>query len=230
MEKQSFRILLLVDEPDILEMLSYSLRREGYQIAISNNREEVARIALQFTPHLIILDAMRSDSEGIETLKKIRAHEPLQRTIVCFLTTYEENYHRIVNLGSGADDYITVPIRTRVLMSRIAALLGGLPLDKPKVDTIHNAIPAGGLIIDPDTCTVTQNDTQFHLPKIEFKLLHLLAGNPGKVFSREKILKEIWGSKIRGSYQTINVHISKLREKIGSSRIKTVKGIGYKFE
>jgi two-component system alkaline phosphatase synthesis response regulator PhoP len=230
MENESFRILLVDDEPDILEILSYNLRREGYQIATANNGKEAVKTALQFLPHLVILDVMMPDLDGIETLKEIRTHESLQHTLVCFLTARGEDYSQIAGFEAGADDYISKPLRPRVLMSRVAALLRRFPQDKPKEQVIQDVIRVSNLVIDRDAYVVTQNDVQFHLPKKEFELLYLLAGKPGKVFSREKILKKVWGDEVVVGDRTIDVHIRKLREKIGDSCIKTVKGVGYKFE
>lgn len=230
MENESFKILLVDDEPDILEILTYNLRREGYQTATANNGKEAVKTALSFLPHLVILDVMMPDLDGIETLKEIRTHESLQHTLVCFLTARGEDYSQIAGFEAGADDYISKPLRPRVLMSRVAALLRRLPQAKPKEQVIQDVIRVSNLVIDRDAYVVTQNDVQFHLPKKEFELLYLLAGKPGKVFSREKILKKVWGDEVVVGDRTIDVHIRKLREKIGDSCIKTVKGVGYKFE
>lgn len=230
MENESYKILLVDDEQDILEILSYNLRREGYQIATASNGKDAVKKALDFLPHLVILDVMMPDLDGIETLKEVRANESLQHTLVCFLTARGEDYSQIAGFEAGADDYISKPLRPRVLMSRVAALLRRLPQDKPREQVIQDVIRVSNLVIDRDAYVVTQNDVQFHLPKKEFELLYLLASKPGKVFSREKILKKVWGDEVVVGDRTIDVHIRKLREKIGDSCIKTIKGVGYKFE
>ncbi len=230
MENEHFRILLVDDEPDILEILSYNFRREGYQIALAGNGREAVKTALQFQPHLVILDVMMPDLDGIETLKEFRQHEALKQTLVCFLTARGEDYSQIAGFEAGADDYISKPLKPRVLMSRVAALLRRLPQPNTKEQTAHDVIKVGNLLIDREAYVVMQGDVPFHLPKKEFELLYLLAGKPGKVFSREKILKKVWGDDVVVGDRTIDVHIRKLREKIGETCIKTVKGVGYKFE
>lgn len=221
------KILLVDDEADILEFLSYNLKKEGYIVFTANNGKEAVEIAKKEIPHLIILDVMMPDMDGIETCREIRELPGLKDVMIAFLTARNEDYSQIAGFEVGADDYINKPIKPRVLISRIKALLrrsGTLtPIPTNKSDM-------GGIKIDRERYLVMKGDLEFNLPKKEFELLDLLASKPGKVFTREVILDKVWGGDVVVGDRTIDVHIRKLREKLGEDFIKTVKGIGYKFE
>jgi len=231
MENGPMRILLVDDEPDILEFVGFNLSREGYEVErASNGRDAIAK-ASAFLPHLILLDVMMPDMDGIETCQEIRKDPKLKDVLICFLTARGEDYSQIAGFRSGADDYITKPVRPRVLVSRVGALLRRV--GNPIRDT-DGAIPGqlvlGDLVIDRESYSVSLKGQTFHLPKKEFELLALLASKPGKVFSREKILKKVWGDEVIVGDRTIDVHIRKVREKVGDAYIRTVKGVGYTFE
>ena len=222
------KILLVDDEPDILEFLSYNLKKEGYNVFTANNGREAVVVAKKENPHLIILDVMMPDMDGIETCSEIREIQGLKDVMIAFLTARNEDYSQIAGFDVGADDYINKPIKPRVLISRIKALLrrqsnGGGSSSTDKVDM-------GGIKIDRERYLVIQDGKEINLPKKEFELLALLASKPGKVFTREVILDKVWGGDVVVGDRTIDVHIRKLREKLGEDFIKTVKGIGYKFE
>lgn len=230
MENGQHRVLLVDDEPDILEIISYNLTREGYLTEIASNGKEALQKAVRFLPDLIILDVMMPEMDGIETLREIRNHDALNKTMVAFLTARGEDYSQIAGFEAGADDYITKPIRPRVLISKVASLLRRVNKARNNAGQVPQLIEIKGLKIDREAYQVILNNQTFHLPKKEFELLFLLAGKPGKVFSREKILKKVWGDEVVVGDRTIDVHVRKLREKLGDSCIKTVKGVGYKFE
>ncbi len=229
MENSGYKILLVDDEPDILEFLGYNIRREGYMVFTAINGKDAVSIAKREKPHLIILDVMMPDMDGIETCREIRALDGLKNVMIAFLTARNEDYSQIAGFEVGADDYINKPIKPRVLISRISALLRrythtdaeGGGSDKMNV---------GGLKIDREKYIVVKENLEINLPKKEFELLALLASKPGKVFTREIILDSVWGDDVVVGDRTIDVHIRKLREKLGENYIKTVKGIGYKFE
>jgi len=222
------RILLVDDEPDILDFIGFNLRREGYEVeTCSNGRLAVAK-ALDFLPHLVLLDVMMPDMDGIETCRMIRSHEPLGHTLIAFLTARGEDYSQIAGFDAGADDYITKPIKPRVLTSRVAALLRRV--QNPEDTISSDRLVIGNLIINREAYTVEKNQEIQQLPKKEFELLFLLASKPGKVFGRDKILKLVWGEDVVVGDRTIDVHIRKLREKLGDEYIRTVKGVGYKFD
>ena len=221
------KILLVDDEPDILEFLSYNLRKEGYQVLTASNGSTALEVAQKEIPELILLDVMMPGMDGIETCSKLRETKGLENVIISFLTARSEDYSQIAGFESGADDYISKPIRPKVLISRIKALLRR----KPAADTgTHPVVTVGGLKIDRSRYIVSSNQHEFHLPKKEFELLSLLASRPGHVFTRESILQKIWGDDVVVGDRTIDVHIRKLREKLGDEYFKTIKGIGYKFE
>lgn len=221
----NFKVLIVDDEPDILEFISYNLKREGYEVYVSNNGKEAIQTAKKVKPQLIILDVMMPDMDGIETCRMIREDEALKTTLIAFLTARNEDYSQIAGFEAGADDYINKPIKPRVLISRIQALLR-----RHSGDTTQNEIKVAGLSINREKYIVTQNGVEHNLPRKEFELLSLLASKPGKVFTRDDILKQVWGGQVVVGDRTIDVHIRKLREKFGESCIKTVKGVGYKFE
>ena len=226
MNNSEYKILLVDDEPDILEFLSYNLKKEGYTVLNAGNGREAVVIAKKEKPHLIILDVMMPDMDGIETCREIREQPGLKDTVIAFLTARSEDYSQIAGFDVGADDYINKPIKPRVLVSRIKALLrrGGVSGEsEEKVDL-------GGIKIDRERYVIVKDGIDVSLPKKEFELIALLASKPGKVFTREVILDTVWGGEVVVGDRTIDVHIRKLREKLGEDLIKTVKGIGYKFE
>jgi two-component system alkaline phosphatase synthesis response regulator PhoP len=227
MDSNTFKILLVDDEPDILEFLGYNIKREGYVVFTANNGKEAIAIAKSEKPHLIILDVMMPDMDGIETCREIRAIDGLKNVMVAFLTARNEDYSQIAGFEVGADDYINKPIKPRVLLSRISALLRRYTNSE---EGFNDKLNVGGLKIDREKYIVVKDEREINLPKKEFELLALLASKPGKVFTREVILDTIWGDDVVVGDRTIDVHIRKLREKLGDTYIKTVKGIGYKFE
>lgn len=223
-----YKILLVDDEPDILEFLSYNLKKEGYNVFTANNGKEAVAVAKKENPHLIILDVMMPDMDGIETCREIRDIPGLKDVMIAFLTARSEDYSQIAGFDVGADDYINKPIKPRVLISRIKALLrrGGHSDSGKSTDKVD----MGGIKIDRERYLIIKDGVEITLPKKEFELLALLASKPGKVFTRDVILDKVWGGDVVVGDRTIDVHIRKLREKLGEDFIKTVKGIGYKFE
>ncbi len=222
-----YKVLLVDDEEDILEFLSYNLKKDGYDVYTAINGKEAIEIAKIVNPNLIILDVMMPGMDGIETCKEIRELPEMKNVLVAFLTARNEDYSQIAGFDVGADDYINKPIKPRVLSSRIKALLrrGGI------VENVNTEkVDLGGIRIDREKYVIFKDDKQISLPKKEFELLDLLASKPGKVFTREVILDKVWGGDVVVGDRTIDVHIRKLREKLGEDFIKTVKGIGYKFE
>ncbi|MEX0810697.1 MAG: response regulator transcription factor [Chitinophagales bacterium] len=221
----SIKILLVDDEPDILEFMQYNLEKEGYNIYTAENGRDAIKIAEDINPQLIILDIMMPVMDGIETCRELRAIPKLKNTIISFLTARNEDYSQIAGFDVGADDYITKPIKPRVLISRIKALLRRF-----SDDSLTTKITVGELTIDREKYIVYHKDEVLNLPKKEFELLSLLISKPGKVFSRKEILSKIWGNEIIVGDRTIDVHIRKLREKLSDDYFKTIKGIGYKFD
>ncbi len=228
MNNNDYKILLVDDEPDILEFLSYNLKKEGYNVFTANNGREAVIVAKKENPHLIILDVMMPDMDGIETCREIREIQGLKDVMIAFLTARNEDYSQIAGFDVGADDYINKPIKPRVLISRIKALLRRQSNNSDSTST--DKVDMGGIKIDRERYLIIQDGKEINLPKKEFELLALLASKPGKVFTREVILDKVWGGDVVVGDRTIDVHIRKLREKLGEDFIKTVKGIGYKFE
>tara|TARA_B100000161_G_C33511731_1_gene396706 strand:- start:405 stop:1085 length:681 start_codon:yes stop_codon:yes gene_type:complete len=222
----NIKILVVDDEEDILEFLSYNLRAEGYDVIVADNGILAIELAKQQQPSLIILDVQMPDMDGITTCEKIREIPSLKETVVTFLTARSEDYSQIAGFEAGADDYITKPIRPKVLVSRVKALLKRRGITK---DT-NAIIELGDIFIDKEKHLTTYKGQQVIFAKKEFKLLKLLISKPGKVFTREEILEKVWGTDIIVGDRTIDVHIRKLREKLADHYIKTVKGVGYKFE
>ena len=222
---KSHSILLIDDEQDILEFLSYNLRKEGYKVYTASNGEEGVKIVQKISPSLILLDVMMPVLDGIETCQMIRKDLNITQPIIAFLTSRAEDYSQIAGFEAGADDYITKPVRPRLLVSKVESLLRRL--DKPIAEDITT--PSTKIKIDRDRFLVEVNDIVLILPKKEFELLELLAGRPGKVFNREQILSIVWGNETIVGERTIDVHIRKLREKLGDSYIRTIKGVGYTF-
>lgn len=220
---KNIQILLVDDEPDILEILEYNLSRAGFKVSRSESGKDALKKAEQIIPDLIILDLMMPGIDGIETCKRLRQNPDLQNTIIVFLTARSEDFMEMSGYGAGADDYITKPIRPKVFVSKVKALLRRLENnDKDKISI-------GNLVIDRNKYLVLIEDKELHLPPKEFELLALLASSPKKAFDRETILSTVWGDEVVVGDRTIDVHIRKLREKIGSEKIKTLTGIGYKF-
>jgi two-component system, OmpR family, alkaline phosphatase synthesis response regulator PhoP len=226
MEAESYKILLVDDEPDILEFLGYNLRREGYEVLTAGNGREAIGLARKEHPHLIVLDVMMPGMDGIETCRQIREDRQLQDVLIAFLTARGEDYTQIAGFEVGADDYITKPIKPRVFISRIKALMRRLQArESEKATQVF-----GDVRIDKEKHAVYKGDVEIVLPRKEFRLFSLLSSKPGKVFTREFILDHVWGDEVVVGDRTIDVHIRKLREKIGDGYFKTVKGVGYKFE
>lgn len=225
MKKKSIKILLVDDEPDILEIIGYNLANEGYQIFTASNGVKAISQAVKHKPHLIILDVMMPEMDGIEACEKLRGIPELSETIITFLTARGEDYSQVAGFEAGADDYITKPIKPKVLVSKVKALLRRF---KEK-DLMDINIKLGNLVINREEYKVLKGKEEIILPRKEFELLALLASKPGKVFKREDILDRVWGNLVVVGERTIDVHIRKLREKIGDDRFKTVKGVGYKF-
>jgi len=225
MAEQS-KILIVDDEEDILQFLEYNLKKENFEVYTASSGRVAIGIAERVKPDLIILDVMMPDLDGIETCKELRAIASLKNTLVAFLTARNEDYSQIAGFDAGADDYISKPIKPRVLISRINALLRrNNPMSSTQVFETGT-----GLKIDRDRYVIENLGKEITLPKKEFELLALLASKPGHVFTRETILSTVWGDLVVVGDRTIDVHIRKLREKIGDEAIKTVKGVGYKFE
>ena len=225
MEKSDIKILLVDDEPDILEIVGYNLTSEGYQVLTAENGAEGVKKAKKENPHLIILDVMMPEMDGIEACELIRKSSGLEDVIITFLTARGEDYSQVAGFDAGADDYITKPIKPKVLVSKVKALLRRLR-DK---DSEDNVVKIGDLVIDRDEYKIILRGKEIILPRKEFELLSLLSSKPGKVFKREDILDKVWGNDVVVGGRTIDVHIRKLREKIEDKRIKTIKGVGYKF-
>ena len=227
-ENKNIKILLVDDDTDILEIISYNLISEGYSVFTSSNGQEAIKKATKEKPHLIILDDMMPEMDGIEACEKIRKIPELENTLITFLTARGEDYSKVAGFDAGADDYITKPIKPKVLVSKIKSLLRRL---KTQSDSISDAtIVLDGLTIDREAYKINYNGLDMVLPRKQFELLHLLTSKPGKVFKREVILEKIWGKEVVVGGRTIDVHIRKLREKLGDSKFKTIKGVGYKFQ
>jgi len=225
MKKRDIKILLVDDEPDILEIVGYNLSLEGYQIITAENGIEAVKKAKKERPHLIILDVMMPEMDGIEACEQIRKNSDLSNTLITFLTARGEDYSQLAGFDAGADDYITKPIKPKVLTSKVNALLRRLNEE----ETTNDVLKIGGLIINREEYKISLKGKEIILPRKEFELLSLLATKPGKVFKREEILDKVWGNEVIVGGRTIDVHIRKLREKIGDNSFKTVKGVGYKF-
>ncbi len=225
MKKKDIKILLVDDEPDILEIVGYNLSSEGYQIITAENGIEAISQAKKHKPHLIILDVMMPEMDGIEACEKIRNIPELSETVIVFLTARGEDYSQMAGFDAGADDYITKPIKPKVLVSKVKSLLRRF---KEPVEE-ENYVKLGNLVINREEYKIINGKQEIILPRKEFELLSLLASKPGKVFKREDILDRVWGNEVVVGGRTIDVHIRKLREKIGDEKFKTVKGVGYKF-
>ncbi|RKR15122.1 two-component system alkaline phosphatase synthesis response regulator PhoP [Maribacter vaceletii] len=226
MKKKDIKILLVDDEPDILEIVGYNLSTEGYQVLTAKNGVEAVTIAKKKTPHLIILDVMMPEMDGIEACEIIRNTKGLENTIITFLTARGEDYSQVAGFDAGADDYITKPIKPKVLVSKVKALLRRLKEENAASEDI---VKVGNIVINREEYKIINDGKEIILPRKEFELLALLTSKPSKVFKREVILDKVWGNEVVVGGRTIDVHIRKLREKIGDDHFKTVKGVGYKF-
>lgn len=227
MENKKYKILLVDDEQDILEFLSYSLKKEGYKVICAENGHEAIAIAKKEKPDLIVLDVMMPEMDGIETCAQIRGDINLKDCIIVFLSARSEDYSQISGFDAGADDYVTKPIKPKVFVKRINALLRRV---NKEVMNDKMTLNIGELLIDKEKYTVVYKSKKYTLPKKEFELLALLASKPNKVFTRQEIFSKIWGDDVIVGDRTIDVHIRKIREKMDFDKIKTVKGVGYKFE
>lgn len=222
------QILIVDDEPDILEFLGYNLTKEGYDVKTANNGKEAMEFLQSYSPQLLILDIMMPEMDGVELCKKIRDDKLAPNATIAFLTARNEDFTQIAALDAGGDDFITKPIKPRVFLSRVKALLRRT---KGKIaEESTSLMDFGDLVIDPEKFTVEKKGKKVDLAKKEFQLLQLLASKPGKVFKRAEILQKVWGADVIVGDRTIDVHVRKVREKIGEEYIKTVKGIGYKFD
>jgi two-component system alkaline phosphatase synthesis response regulator PhoP len=227
MDTQQYKILLVDDEEDILEFLSYNFKKEGYQVYTSDNGKNAIEKAKNIHPDLIVLDVMMPEMDGIECCMEMRKIPNLQNTLIIFLTARAEDYSHIAGFEAGADDYIAKPIKPRLLISKVKALLRRLNVQQTEEKEKKQNL--GDLVIDRERYLVYLKDKEISLPKKEFELLSLLISKPNKVFSREEIFAKIWGNDVIVGDRTIDVHIRKIREKLNINNIQTVKGVGYKY-
>lgn len=219
------RILIIDDEPDIVEILSYNLEKEGYEVYTASNGNEGIEQAKLVIPDLILLDVMMPEKDGIETCQELREIKELKKTLIVFFSARGEEFSQLAGFQAGANDYIVKLIKPKILISKVNALLQLAT----QVQVQNNLVEIGSLVIDKDNFKVSQNGQSFLLPKKEFDLLFLLASNTNKVFQREEILEKVWGNDVVVGERTIDVHIRRLREKLGINSIQTLKGIGYKL-
>ena len=226
MKKSDITILCVDDEPDILEILKYNLSNEGYNVLTANDGLSAISKAKEIIPNLIIMDIMMPNMDGIEACEKLRADQKFNDTIIMFLTARGEDYSHVAAYEAGADDYVTKPVKPKVLVSKVKGLLRRL---KKVIDNDIKEIEFENIKIDREKYKVYISDKILNLPRKEFELLYLLASKPDKVFKRDKIMEMVWGGEVIVGDRTIDVHIRKLREKIGDKYFKTVKGVGYKF-
>jgi len=226
MKKSDIKILCVDDEPDILEILKYNLSNEGYNISTAADGKSAIEMAYNISPNLIIMDVMMPNMDGIEACEKLRSDDKFNDTIIMFLTARGEDYSHVAAYDAGADDYVTKPVKPKVLVSKVKGLLRRL---KKVIAKDVNEIVFDDIKIDREKYKVYISDKVLNLPRKEFELLYLLASKPDKVYKREKIMETVWGSEVVVGDRTIDVHIRKLREKVGDKYFKTVKGVGYKF-
>ena len=225
MKKKGIKILLVDDDPDVIEIIRFNLDQEGYLISTASDGKKAIEEADKEVPHLIIMDVMMPNMDGIEACGLLRKDPRFKETIIMFLTARGEDYSHVAAFDAGADDYVTKPVKPKILVSKVKALLRRLREE----DKNQEKLQLGRLIIDREEYQVTFDGKVFSLPRKEFELLFLLASKPEKVIRREKIMEIVWGSEVVVGDRTIDVHIRKLREKIGDKYFKTVKGVGYKF-
>lgn len=224
------KILLVDDETDILDFMSYALKKEGYNVLTASCGDEAIKIAKRENPQLIILDIMMPGMDGIETCRELREIKSLNDVLIAFLSARNEDFTQIAGFNVGADDYMVKPIRPNVLISRISALLRRTNTTKGSIETKNNgSVSVPGLHIDREKYLVTRNETPIYLRRREFELLSLLASMPGKVFMRDEILAKVWGKGVMVNSRTVDVHMNKLREKLGDEYFGTIKGVGYKY-
>ena len=226
MKKREIKILLVDDEPDILEIVGYNLQQEGFQIVTATNGREAVAMAKKEHPQLIIMDVMMPEMDGMEACEAIRKIPELNDIIITFLTARSEDYSQVAGFDVGADDYISKPIKPKLLVSKVKSLLRRLKEEEANSDTLN----VGGIEINREEYKIIKDNSAIVLPRKEFELFYLLASKPGKVFKRDEILDKVWGSEVVVGGRTIDVHIRKLREKIGENLFVTIKGVGYKFE
>lgn len=226
MKKKDIKILLVDDEQDILEIVGYNLTQEGYQVVTAVNGKEAVAKARKELPQLIIIDVMMPEMDGMEAVENIRKIPELSNVIITFLTARSEDYSQVAGFEAGADDYIAKPIKPKLLVTKVKALLRRLKEDDNKEDVLK----VGNIEINREEYKIVIEDREIVLPRKEFELFYLLASKPGKVFKREEILDKVWGNEVVVGGRTIDVHIRKLREKIGDEIFKTIKGVGYKLE
>ncbi|WP_177762720.1 response regulator transcription factor [Flavobacterium sp. I3-2] len=226
MKNKDIKILLVDDDIDILEIVGFNLEAEGYEIVKAHNGKEAVQVAKKEIPNLIILDVMMPEMDGIEACEQLRKIPELKSTIITFLTARGEDYSQVAGFDSGADDYITKPIKPKLLVSKVKALLRRVKEEQP----LNDVLKVGDIEINREEYKIVNNGTEIILPRKEFELFYLLASKPGKVFKREEILDKVWGNEVIVGGRTIDVHIRKLREKIGDDLFKTIKGVGYKLE
>jgi two-component system alkaline phosphatase synthesis response regulator PhoP len=222
-KKNKIKILIVDDEPDIIEILQFNLENEGYKVISAVNGKEGLKLADQYIPHLIILDLMMPVMDGIEACERLRMDKKFNNSVIMFLSARGEDYSQVAAFEAGADDYITKPIKPRVLNSKVKALLRRFKNEFSQILSFKN------IVIDSEQYTVLLDNKTHDLPRKEFELLFLLASKPGKVFKRERIMESVWGTDVIVGDRTIDVHIRKLREKIGKNLFKTIKGVGYQF-
>lgn len=227
MKKRDIKILLVDDEPDILEIVGYNLEQAGYQVFKAENGKDAVKQAQKVKPHLIIMDVMMPEMDGMEACEKIREIPELKDTIITFLTARSEDYSQVAGFDVGADDYIAKPIKPKLLVSKVKGLLRRL---KDEETESSETLSIGNLLINREEYKIIKDGVTIVLPRKEFELLYLLASKPGKVFTRTEILDKVWGNEVIVGGRTIDVHIRKLREKIDEDVFKTIKGVGYKIE
>ncbi len=226
MKKKDIKILLVDDDADILEIVGFNLEAEGYRILKAHNGKEALKVAKKELPNLIILDVMMPEMDGIETCENLRKMPEMEKTVITFLTARGEDYSQVAGFDVGADDYITKPIKPKLLVSKVKALLRRI---KDDIET-EDILRVGEIEINREEYKIVKDGEEIILPRKEFELFYLLASKPGKVFKREEILDKVWGNEVIVGGRTIDVHIRKLREKIGDDWFKTIKGVGYKLE
>jgi two-component system alkaline phosphatase synthesis response regulator PhoP len=230
-DKKQYKILVVDDEKDIQEFIEYNLKKEGYEVFLANNGVEAIEAAKRIKPDLILMDVMMPQMDGIQACQQIKSNPSLNKIFIVFLTARAEEYSELAGFDAGADDYIAKPIKPKLLLTRLSAILRRKENNNNDSGEVENVkLTVKGLIIDRDTFLVYKGTEKIQLARKEFELLYLLASKPGKVFKREIILEKVWGDEVIVGDRTIDVHIRKIREKIGEDLLGTVKGVGYKFE
>lgn len=226
MKKTSTKILIVDDDPDIIEILTYNLSNEGYNVKSAVNGIEAIKKAKKFIPDIILLDVMMPEMDGIEACSNLREIESLSKSMIIFLSARGEDFTQIAAFDAGADDYINKPVKPKILLKKISSISRRILSENNNTSNII----VGSLVIDRESYTVTLEKDEIALPRKEFELLYLLASKPGKVLTRDEIMFKVWGTQVVVGDRTIDVHVRKLREKIGEKYIKTIKGVGYKFK